>query len=244
MSSLSSRPKEIKSWVSTCAADLCLSASLPHFVFGVSHLVCSSRGFGQSRSNTAGCSLSEVGMSSEMEAMDKAKEAAAEAKERKHLAPVSLTIAIVAVFVAVVSLLGHRAHTEEILQQTRATDQWAYYQAKNMRRNNLEALDEVLTTMENTKADRAQEVQKHFHEEIEKYREEQKDIETEARELEADVKRSSSHADRFDLGEVFLEIALVVTSITLLTDNRKFWYLGIGLASVGIVAAASGFLVH
>ncbi len=33
-------------------------------------------------------------MSSEMEAMDKAKEAAEEAKERKHLAPVSLTIAI------------------------------------------------------------------------------------------------------------------------------------------------------
>lgn len=45
-------------------------------------------------------------MSSEMEAMEKAKEAAAEAKERKHLAPVSLTIAILAVFVAVVSLSG------------------------------------------------------------------------------------------------------------------------------------------
>ena len=57
-------------------------------------------------------------MSSEMEAMDKAKEAAEEAKERKHLAPVSLTMAILAVLVATVSLLGHRAHTEEILLQT------------------------------------------------------------------------------------------------------------------------------
>src|SRR5271167_3374046 len=120
-------------------------------------------------------------MSSEMEAMDKAKEAAEEGKERKHMAPVSLTIAILAVFVAIVSLLGHRAHTEEILMQTRATDQWGYYQAKNMRRNNLEALDEVMTALENTKAERAQEVQKHFHEEIERYREEQKDIQGEAR---------------------------------------------------------------
>ncbi len=183
-------------------------------------------------------------MSSESEALEKAKEAAAEAKERRHLAPVSLTIAILAVFVAVVSLLGHRAHTEEILMQTRATDQWAYYQAKNMRRNTLEALDEVLTALENTKAERAQEVQKHFHEEIEKYREQQKDIQTEARGLEAEVQRATRRADRFDLGEVFLEIALVVTSITLLTDNRRFWYLGIGLACVGLVAAASGFLVH
>jgi len=181
-------------------------------------------------------------MSSESEALDKAKEAAAEAKERKHLAPVSLTIAILAVFVAVVSLLGHRAHTEEILMQTRATDQWGYYQAKNMRLNNLEALDEVMTALENTKAERAQEVQKHFHEEIDKYGEQKKDIQAEARELEVEVQRASRRADRFDLGEVFLEIALVVTSITLLTDNRKFWYLGIGLACVGIVAAASGFL--
>ena len=183
-------------------------------------------------------------MSSEMEAMDKAKEAAAEAKERKHLAPVSLTIAVLAVFVAVVSLMGHRAHTEEILMQTRATDQWGYYQAKNMRRNNLEALDEVLTALENTKAERAQEVQKHFHEEIDKYREQQTEIQSEARGLEAEVQRASRRADRFDLGEVFLEIALVITSITLLTDNRRYWYLGLVLAVVGLLAAGSGLIVH
>ncbi len=183
-------------------------------------------------------------MSSELEALDKAKEAAAEAKERKHLAPVSITIAAVAVFVAIVSLLGHRAHTEEILLQTRATDQWAYYQAKNMRRNNLEALDEVMTALENTKAERAQEVEKHFHEEIDKYRDQQKDIQAEARTLEAEVQRVSRRADRFDLGEVFLEIALVVTSITLLTDNRRYWYLGIFLAAVGLLAASSSVLVH
>jgi LPS O-antigen subunit length determinant protein (WzzB/FepE family) len=183
-------------------------------------------------------------MSSESEALDKAKEAAAEAKERRHLAPVSLTIAILAVFVAIVSLLGHRAHTEEILMQTRATDQWGYYQAKNMRLNNLQALDEVLTAVENTKAERAQEVQKHFHEEIDKYSEQKKDIEVEAREFEAEVQRATRRADRFDLGEVFLEIALVITSITLLTDNRRYWYCGIVLAVIGVVAAGSGLLVH
>jgi hypothetical protein len=179
-----------------------------------------------------------------MEAMDKAKEGAEEGKERRHMAPVSLTIAILAVFVAIVSLLGHRAHTEEILMQTRATDQWGYYQAKNMRLNNLQALDEVLTAVENTKAERAQEVQKHFHEEINKYSEEKKDIQAEARGLEAEVQRATHRADRFDLGEVFLEIALVITSITLLTDNRRYWYLGLVLAVVGLLAAGSGLLAH
>src|ERR1700761_2226935 len=101
-----------------------------------------------------------------MSEADELKEAAERARESKQLAPVSLTMAILAVFVATVSLLGHRAHTEEILLQTRATDEWSYYQAKNMRRNTLEALDDVLTALENTKAERAETVRKRFHDDI------------------------------------------------------------------------------
>ena len=50
-----------------------------------------------------------------------------------EMAPVSLTMAILAVLVAVVTLLGHRMHTEEVVMQTRANDQWAYYQGKDTR---------------------------------------------------------------------------------------------------------------
>jgi hypothetical protein len=176
--------------------------------------------------------------------LDELKEAAERAKETRALAPVTLTMAVLAVLVATITLLGHRAHTEEILLQTRATDQWSYYQAKNMRRNNLEALSDVLTALANTKAESAEQVQKRFHEEIDKYRDQQKDIQTEARSLEAEVETASRRADRFDLGEVFLEIALVVTSITLLTEKRGFWYFGLVLGAVGLLCAATGFLVH
>src|SRR5271157_1005284 len=121
--------------------------------------------------------------------------------DNPFLIPVSVTIAILAVLVATVTLLGHRAHTEELLLQTQATDQWSYYQAKNMRRNNLEALDEVLTALENTKEERAGEVRKHFHEEIDKYKDQQKDIQTEAKDFEAERDKASHRANRFDLGE-------------------------------------------
>jgi hypothetical protein len=180
-------------------------------------------------------------MSDELEEL---KEAAERAKERKELAPVSFTMAILAVMVATVTLLGHRAHTEEILLQTRATDQWSYYQAKNMRRNNLEALGAVLATMKDTDPERAAEVEKQFHEEIEKYRDQQKDIQSEAKGLEDEVRRVSRRADRFDLGEVFLEIALVVTSITLLTDRRAYWFFGMILAAAGVIFAASALALH
>src|SRR5271167_2985962 len=60
------------------------------------------------------------------------------------LAPVTVTMAILAVLVAALSLLGHRAHTEQLLLQTKATDQWAYYQAKDIRRHTYELfLDET-----------------------------------------------------------------------------------------------------
>lgn len=176
--------------------------------------------------------------------VDELKEAAERAKERKELAPVSLTMAILAVLVATVTLLGHRAHTEELLMQTRATDQWSYYQAKNMRRNNLEALDDVLTALDTGQQTRAGEVHKRFHQDIDKYRDQQGDIQAEARGLEAEVQQAGRRADRFDLGEVFLEIALVVTSITLLTDNRAYWYLGMLFAAIGVASAFSAYFVR
>ncbi len=41
-------------------------------------------------------------------------------------------------------MLSHRAHTEEVLKQDKATDTWNYYQAKNIRRNTMEQVDELL----------------------------------------------------------------------------------------------------
>jgi hypothetical protein len=51
-------------------------------------------------------------------------------------------------------------------------------------------------------------------------------------------------AGRFDLAEVLLEIALVVTSITLLTRRRGFWIVGLVLAAIGGVIATFGLLLH
>ena len=182
-------------------------------------------------------------MSDTEELQHQLEEAAERAKERKEMAPVSFTMAILAVLVAVTTLLGHRAHTEEILLQTRATDQWSYSQAKDTRRNDLEALDNVLTALENTKEERAQEVQKRFREQIERFQEQKTEIQKEARALDAEVQLFSGRANRFDLGEVFLEIALVVTSITLLTNNRAYWYFGCVLAALGISCTASAWFV-
>ncbi len=177
------------------------------------------------------------------EELNELKERAEKAHEEKGLAPVSMTMAVVAVLVATISLLGHRAHTEEILLQNKTTDTWAFYQAKNLRLNNLQALNEVLGAMEG-KNEQAEDVQKHFESNIEKYGEEKNEIQNEAHVLESELNYETRRANRFDLAEVFLEISLVVTSITLLTGRKHYWMLGMLLAATGIVVAATVLVLH
>jgi hypothetical protein len=42
---------------------------------------------------------------------------------------------------------------------------------------------------------------------------------------------------------VLLEIGLVITSITLLTRMRLFWFIGLGFSIAGIIAATMGLLI-
>ena len=173
------------------------------------------------------------------------KEHAEEAAEKVGMAPVTITMAILAVLIAAVSLLGHRAHTEELLHQTEATDQWALYQAKDIRRHTYELfLDElsVFTTVQNS--EQVEKVRDKYEKEVERYHDQQKDIEADAKKFQDDVKREGRRADRYDLGEVLLEAGLVICSITLLTRKKLYWGMGLALAVVGIAVAAAGFLIH
>ena len=174
----------------------------------------------------------------EIDDIHELQEHAEHSSHNPSLIPVTFTMAVLAVVLAATTLLGLRSHTEELLMQSKATDQWAYYQAKNLRLNNLEALNEVLGALEG-KNEKAEQVAKHFEGNIEKYAEEKKEIQKEATDLEAELRHETQRANRFDLGEVFLEIALVVTSITLLTGRRHYWMLGMILAAAGIVTAAT-----
>ncbi|HKF05645.1 MAG TPA: DUF4337 domain-containing protein [Candidatus Sulfotelmatobacter sp.] len=178
------------------------------------------------------------------EELTELQEHAEHAKGNPKLAPVSVTMAILAVLVAVASLLGHRAHTEEVVLQAKSSDQWAYYQAKNIRRHTDELFTDLTSVQATTDAAALAKLREKYSSEAARYKDEQKEIEDKAHEMEAEVSIERNRADRFDLAEVFLEIGLVVTSITLLSGRRFFWMLGIGLGIIGTVMAVTGFLIH
>jgi Domain of unknown function (DUF4337) len=172
------------------------------------------------------------------------QENAEHGRENPSLAPISVTMAILAVCVAVVSLMGHRSHTEELMMQNRATDQWAYYQAKNIRLHNYDMSLDVLPLIDFKDKEQAAKIQQKYKAQIDRYTKEQAEIEEQAKDFEGESARAQRKADRFDLGEVFLEIALVISSLALLSRKRFYWFLGIIMGCAGLGVAVTSFLLH
>ena len=170
-------------------------------------------------------------------------EQAEHARHDPSLAPVTLTMAVLAVLVATVSLLGHRAATDAIILQNKVTDQWAYYQAKNGRLHTDELFGELAGVIAAKDPEAVAKFQEKTLGEAERYKDEKKELEAKGHELEQEFTLTNRKEDRFDLAEVFLEIALVITSITLLSGRRIFWHLGLLLAVAGLVTACSAWLV-
>jgi hypothetical protein len=172
------------------------------------------------------------------------QENAEHGRENPSLAPISVTMAILAVLVAVVSLMGHRSHTEELMMQNQATDQWSYYQAVNIRRHNYEMGIDLLSMVEFKNKEQADKVQADYRKQAEDYKKEQGEISDKAKEFESESAGAQRKADRFDLGEVFLEIALVISSLALLSRKRIFWFLGMASGLAGMGVAVTGLLLH
>jgi hypothetical protein len=157
---------------------------------------------------------------------------------------VSLAISVLAVLVAMVTVLGHRTHTEAVLSQTRAADQWNEYQAKKIRQGQISVAADLLSLQPSSNDAAVQKKLGEYKAHIAKWSDELGEEQHEAESLEAEVKHAEKRADRYDLGEAMLEIAVVLSSITLLTRQKHYFLLGLTLGILGMLIAASALLVH
>ena len=154
---------------------------------------------------------------------------------------VGATMATVAVVLALVSVLGQMKTTEELLAQQKASDQWAYYQAKSIRRYQSEFAGDVLRVLPGPAAAAAG---KKYDANVERYKSDGEEIQRKARELEEESKAEGHRALGLHFAEIFLEVAIVFCSLPLLTRRRYFWLAGVVLTVVGAVIALRVFLVH
>jgi hypothetical protein len=163
---------------------------------------------------------------------------------RGSLKHVSFTMSVLAVLVAIVTVLGHRTHTEAVLMQARASDQWNFYQAKKIRQNDTQLSADILTAVAGPSNAAARTTVAGYEAHMAKWKKDLDDEQKTARSFEERVEVAERKASRFDLAEAMLEIALVVTSITLLTRLSIYWVAGMVFGAIGLVVAVSGLLVR
>jgi len=154
---------------------------------------------------------------------------------------VSVTMAIIAALLAIDSVCAHLFSTEELLAQQKASDQWSFSQAKDIRRYDSEIASDILKLI---KSEGVEERLKHYTDNAQKYEKDHADIQEKAKEFEAERDEKGRKGERFEYGEVFLEVGIVFASLAILSKRTLVWFVSMLSAGAGVVIAATGWFVR
>jgi hypothetical protein len=155
---------------------------------------------------------------------------------------VGVLVGVVGIFLSVVTIASHRAHTKAVIYRTEANDDWAYYQAKKIREN---TSDVAATLLENLTADPAKvtaPLQK-LKTARQKYADDAAGLQSDAQAKEKKTDNEEDRALKFDIGEGLLELGLVLCSLFFLSRNAFFPVFGMLSAIAGIALGIWGWLL-
>jgi hypothetical protein len=157
---------------------------------------------------------------------------------------IALTIAILAVILSFVNNKGDNAKTDAILNTSKASDQWSYFQAKSIKGHIAELHVGLLKELGGAPmTDEAKQALGRLAGEVDRLKGDKTAIEKEAKQLVVDAEHASKLNDRCDLSALLLQIAIVICSVAILSSWKPFWYAGIALGAAGAVIGATAFLM-
>jgi hypothetical protein len=176
------------------------------------------------------------------------REAVHEELEREgsgFLKQIALSTAILAAFAAVAALRAGSTvnealvlKTEATILQAQASDQWAYYQAKGIKR-------ETQDSEANAWAAAGKPAPERFAKEVARYRAEQKQIDAQARELERRRDERSRKADhllhahhRYADAVALFQVSIALGAVAALSRSHLVWYGSMATGAVGIALFA------
>jgi len=175
-----------------------------------------------------------------------------EAKDTAWTRYISLTTAFLAVIAAVAALqagsLANQslvAKNESILAQTKASDQWSYYQAAGIKSNTAKHTAAILKALPNHAADAGTE----WEQESEKYEKTKNKTKSDAEEHEKERDKKSEeaevllqHHEVFALCVTCTQVAIALSAIAALTKRRAVWYVSMLAGAIGLVLFMNGYL--
>jgi hypothetical protein len=169
----------------------------------------------------------------------------ADDKKEPWLNLLALTTVILAVCATMATFKGGGYSTRSVLRQSQASNQWAYFQAKSIKGNLYEveslrlkrelelAPKGAVHVLENGLADADKKVAK--------YDKEKAEIKVAAESLEKERDDAMKHGAPFGLAVIYLQIAILLSSIAALMKKQPVYWAGLAVGVVGLVYFVNGF---
>jgi hypothetical protein len=167
---------------------------------------------------------------------------------------VGVYVGILAVLLAICNVGGANATKDAMRAHIEAANTWAFYQAKNIRRNTTNVAADDLDLMRQALASMPPELQQKFEAKISDYRAEVQRLTSDpekkegmneliarGRALEADRDTAFRKDPYFDWSQAFLQIAIVLASVHLIVNNGLLLAMSGLLATAGVALMINGF---
>jgi hypothetical protein len=174
-----------------------------------------------------------------------------EEKREQWLSFLALTTVILAVTATLSTFRGAGYSTRSVQHNIEASNQWAHYQAKKIRAYLFDAQKESIETqlkLAGPSVDPAvvSEIETKlagYRAKIKEWNEEMEEIMRKARSNEQAKELASRHAQWFALAVIFLQMAILLSSIATLMKRKAIWVIGLLLGLVGLVYFTNGILL-
>jgi hypothetical protein len=172
-------------------------------------------------------------------------------KKETWITWLALTTAFLAVFAAITTMFMGKYSTRAILAQGHETDQWAYYQAKSIKGHTYEIQKQKLELefatlqgrMPGALAEKFKKTIADYEKNIKKYDKEKAEIMADARALAKKKDLSQEMAGNLSLSLIFLQIAIVLSSVAAITKKKPLWYVGLAISAGWLVFFANAYLL-
>jgi cytochrome c556 len=155
---------------------------------------------------------------------------------------VGILVGVVGIFLSIVTIASHRAHTDAVIHRTESNDLWSYYQAKKIRENTDEVAQSLLQSLSSDAA-KIEPAMKKLDAARAKYAADAEKLQDDARSKDKETDLEERRALYFDIGEGLLELGLVLCSLYFLARKAFFPVLGISAGIAGTVLAVWGALL-
>jgi hypothetical protein len=176
----------------------------------------------------------------------------AEEKKERWLTYMAITTVLIAVTATLSTFKGGGFSTRSLLNQTKASDEWSFFQSKSiksyifdMRRENLELQLETIDKQKGNEelVKKYESMIDDYRQKVKKYEQEKEEITKTATSFESLRDESKKHSDKFGIAVIFLQISILLSSIATLSKKKFVWICSLILGVFGVIFFINGFFL-